>query len=150
MDDAEKEFEILGAARALGARGSVSGSGVSLGLDRGSDETRSGFRKAAVLVRAHWPGGAGGGCGGRTGDARGCLPQGGGLGTRKPESVGPWHTPDPLDCGRRADGVSTLWLFVDVPVVLLVVICVGMDEAKRDQQFPGGDLLCVMARHLDY
>src|SRR5215469_12929036 len=103
MDDAEKEFEILGAARALGARGSVSGSGVSLGLDRGSDETRSGFRKAAVLVRAHWPGGAGGGCGGRTGDARGCLPQGGGLGTRKPESVGPWHTPDPLDCGRRAD-----------------------------------------------
>src|SRR6184192_3869166 len=103
MGHATEGFEVLGAAHGLGARGSVSGSGVQLGLDRTSDETRGWVHKAVVPVRTHRPRGAGGGCGGRAGDARGCLPQSGGLGTRESESVRPWHTPDSLDRGRRAD-----------------------------------------------
>src|SRR5438094_6199134 len=100
MGHATEGFEVLGAAHGLGARGSVSGSGVQLGLDRTSDETRGWVHKAVVPVRTHRPRGAGGGCGGRAGDARGCLPQSGGLGTRESESVRPWHTPDSLDRGR--------------------------------------------------
>src|SRR5580704_14864862 len=70
MGDAAGGFEILGAARAFRSRGSISGSGVPLGLDRGSDEARGAASKSAVLIRAYGIGNTGGCCGRGGGDAR--------------------------------------------------------------------------------
>ena len=64
MDDAAGGFEILGTARAFRSRGSVSGSGMPLGLDRGSDKACGSAGEDAVLIRAYGIGNAGVCCGG--------------------------------------------------------------------------------------
>src|SRR5215471_3559901 len=103
MGDAEEKFEILGASRAFRPRGSVSGSGVPLGLDRRSDETRGWARKGAVLVRAYRASVAGVGRRRSRGDARGRFPESGGVGARESEFVRSGGSANPLDCRRRAD-----------------------------------------------
>src|SRR6516162_8396653 len=62
MGHRTEEFKGLGRAHALGARGSVSRSGVPLGLDRTSDGTRGWAHRAPLLVRTHRGCGAGSGC----------------------------------------------------------------------------------------
>src|SRR5580704_3249687 len=78
VGDEAGEFKILGTARAFGSRGSVPGSGVPLGLDRGSDETCGSAREGAVLIRAYRTRNTGGSRGGGGSNARGRFAESGG------------------------------------------------------------------------